>query len=175
MIVNLVGPQGVGKSTFAQWFTERNKGWIHCDIAANRLEAVGRLCSPTIIATERYAWKKLRYQCREAKNCLIESTGLDTRIENLWTPELVRRGIYTVKLEASTETCQERCIRRGRVSIDGYDVDECYALSLEAELQGKMHANIIAWVEKLEEVDEVYEAIEKCILRATDLFDESQI
>ncbi len=175
MIVNLIGPQGVGKSTFAQWFIEKNQGWTHCDIAANRLEAVGRLCSPAVYQTERYAWKKLQAQCRDYSDCIVESTGLDARLESLWTSDAIRRGIYTVRLEAPVETCQERCISRNRPPIFGYDADECHALELEAELQGQVMANIIACVENLEDVERVYEAIEQCILRAAVLFEERQI
>jgi hypothetical protein len=120
---------------------------------------------------EMLAWRLLTSYARDASNCIIESTGILHRLRDLWTPELANRGIYTIKLTAPVEICQERARNREQEPIEGYDLDECYGILLEEELHQCIPANLIVDVSSNKDKEKKFEEIEWYILRAKKSFE----
>lgn len=119
---------------------------------------------------EDVAWSLLTQAAKANKNCIVESTGVLHRLQDLWTPELANRGIYTIKFTAPVEVCQERAQKRGREPVEGYDLDERYAISLEEELHQSVPANLIVDMSSWEGKEERFEEVEQYILGAKMFF-----
>jgi hypothetical protein len=112
----------------------------------------------------------LSSHAHDAENCIIESTGVIHRLRDLWTPELANRGIYTVKFTAPVEVCQQRARERTQEQVEGYDLDEDYALLLEEELHQSIPANLVVDMSSWEGKEEKFEEVERYILRAKKSF-----
>jgi len=152
----------------------RHPSWIYLDLAIIR-KLASEYCK-NIAETENAAWKYLSVKAKSAarsdKDCIIESTGVLYHLADLWTPELVDKGIYTVKFIASVEVCQERSKSRPCQPIAGYELDEAYAITIEDELQGKVPANLVVDVTELNE--NKFIEIEKYIMKAKKSFEISK-
>lgn len=167
MIINLIGNIATGKSTFARWFTEKHSSWKHLNIASIRNHMLIR----QVLNVEQLAWERLKLLAGESKNCIIESTGTIYRLADLWTPDNANRGIYTVKFTAPVKVCQERARHRKQESIEGYNLDECYGILLDKELQYVIPANLIVDTSDWSNKEEKFEEVEKYILRAKKSFE----
>jgi cytidylate kinase len=182
MIVNLIGHIASGKTTFARWFIARHPSWKYYSIDQMRREASrSRLSLAKEVPRtshlphcEDFAWRLMLQAVSglEAVNCIIESTGTIYRLRDLWHP-LVDKGIYTVKLVATREECQERARKRKKEKIPGYDLPEVYGITIEDEHQLMVPANLIVNVPDMTEAEqeEVYEKVEKYILKAKRCFE----
>lgn len=82
MIVNLVGPPGVGKSTFASRFILEHPYYTYCAIDAYRISTWREGISG--IENDKQAWKMFYYGIYYAKDCIVESVGLDWRLEKIF-------------------------------------------------------------------------------------------
>jgi len=78
-ILNLIGPPGVGKSTFASKFVLEHPYFKYCSIDAYKVENWDHaLCASQ---NERLAWKALYQDIHSSRNAIIESVGLDWRLK----------------------------------------------------------------------------------------------
>ena len=112
----------------------------------------------------------MEYDLQESeKDVIVESTGLLYRLDKLWTPGLVAKGIYTVLFWTDVKTCIERSEKRVREEIPGYDCPEPYAIQVEAYLHDMLPANLIVYSNN--SPDLIYPDAEKYILRAKHQFE----
>ena len=161
MIINLVGCIAVGKSTFAKQWVAKHKSWVHLAIDEIREEVVTEAlqCHASVEDTVGYL---LLSRAIASKDCIIETIGDWWRLRDLYTPELVHRGIYTIRFEASEEECAERAKKRNRVLPAPYDADEQQAISEYYPVP----ANLVVDLTGLENPDKVYQEIEWYIWKA---------
>jgi hypothetical protein len=144
---------------------------MHLDIAAVRKLVREKYQQIPTKTVELMAWGLVKSTAEANKNSVVESTGVTHWLEQLWTPELANRGIYTIKFTAPVEVCQERARRREREPIEGYDLDECYGISLEEELHQSVPANLVVDMTSWEDYWEKFEETERYILRAKKFFE----
>lgn len=166
MITNLVGNIASGKSLLAKWLVGRHEGWVHLDIAERRKWAAGFM--KDLSMAEELAWGSLHETCQlsQDKHIVLESTGLSPGLGRLWN-KLKDRGIYTVAMECPKEECKKRARERVEEVIPGYDLDECYAIDLEDEIQAQLPVNLIVRTNcPKEELNSVFQEAEQYILKA---------
>ena len=162
MIINLVGCIATGKSTFAQQWVDKHPSWEHLALDEIRTKWATRY--PDIHATnlELHVWQELITLAGTYKNCIIESTGECWRLRELYTPELVHRGIYTIRFDASKEECTKRAKKRNRVLPAPYNGDEFWAI----DEYNPVPANLVVDLTESEEPCKVYQEIEWYIWKA---------
>ena len=151
MLINLVGPIASGKSSFAKWFLEKHPQTLHLDIAYFR----------EIYDTDKCAWKMIEEVAALTNNCLIESTGLHYRIQNLWTPRVVKRGIYTIKFMSNRSLLNERIKKRSKDNLVRLN-DEMLENEIFSDIYNELPANLNVWMAD----NSIYQTIEKYILNA---------
>jgi len=149
MIVNLVGPIASGKSSFARWFREKHPSFFHFDIAFMR----------ECYEKDEEAWKAIKTVLCSVENSIVESTGLHYRISELWTPKLVRKGIYTVKFMGDVETLNKRICKRDRdITLVN---DEIYENQVFASTYHELPTNLLVWMAERADYPEIERYISK--------------
>lgn len=106
-ILNLIGPPGAGKSTFASKFVLEYPEFKYCTIDEYRIE----------YENESLAWQKMLEDAINHKYVIIESCGLSYRLNHIFNSETVRRRpIYTINFDVDDikilqKRLQNRCKR----------------------------------------------------------------
>jgi len=171
MIINLIGHIASGKTTFARWFLEKCPSWKHLDIAQIRRTIRTRYPNEKLQRIEELAWLKLDSSINLGENFLIESTGVLHQLKDIWTSERANQGIYTVKFMAPLKVCQKRAQARVVLDkLDGYDLDEDYAIWLEDEYQQTIPANLSIETTSLLEIERQFEEAYAYIQKAQECF-----
>ena len=101
MIVNLVGPPGSGKSTFASRFVLEHPYFTYCDIAGYRAES----------ASETGAWLRLEEDVKKHKDVVLETCGLNHQLKSLFRRNK-DRYIYTIQMSGKLEDLRTRVKER---------------------------------------------------------------
>jgi adenylate kinase family enzyme len=90
MIVNLIGPPGAGKSTFAARFVLEHPEFVYCPIDEYRIR----------YKNEPQAWGKMLEDVVNNPEVVVETCGLSYRLNDIWNAEIVRRQrIFTVRFD----------------------------------------------------------------------------
>ncbi|MEI6437264.1 MAG: hypothetical protein WCO69_00780 [Candidatus Omnitrophota bacterium] len=113
-IIHLIGLPGAGKTTLSKQLSKK------LGIPVFYIGTY-RACQPQTAIGEADAWVSLFrvLSCRGWKNCILETTGLNSREEFL-RKALPFGQMITIKLEASCKTLHKR-IRLKRMSEQGGD------------------------------------------------------
>jgi len=112
----------VGKSYFAKAYSERYPEYIHVSIDDCRIEALKNHpemelergeTSLNSIGIEEEAWDLFIQRCTQNEHVILESSGLSWRLKRiLWLPDIMTRGVYTVKLTDALDNCLKRLRER---------------------------------------------------------------
>lgn len=116
-VVSLIGPTGVGKTTFAQWFIKRNPMYVHVDIAQLRLD-FGVLDNGNINDTlyrEDRLWQHVNEIVLANHYVLLESTGTSNRLQSIYYNA---HSLYTVKFLTNRETLVRNILKRNNINMD---------------------------------------------------------
>lgn len=106
MIVNLIGPPGSGKSTFAARFVLEHPYFKLCDIAGYRAES----------SNEPEAWEKLEGDLQLSTDVILETCGLNHQLEGIFLRHK-NRNVFTVLMTGDPEELQIRVRERRRKRI----------------------------------------------------------
>lgn len=109
MIVNLIGPPGVGKSTFGSRFVLEHPYYSYCSIDNYRISTWNEESS--VEQNDQKAWQMFYYGIYYAKDCLIESVGLDHRLEKIFN-KLYQRPRFTVAFLGEGKDIEQRLRER---------------------------------------------------------------
>jgi len=82
MIINLLGPPASAKSTFASRFILEHPYYKYCTIDAYRIDNYDPQLSGK--DNEKIVWRKFYQDIYFAKDCLVESVGLDWRLGKIF-------------------------------------------------------------------------------------------
>lgn len=103
MIINLTGPPCAGKSTFASRFVLEHPEFRYCAIDAYRVE----------LEDEGLAWTELLIDILGQRNIVLESCGLNYRLQQIFNNETIRRRPTTsVEFTAPRELLINRLMNR---------------------------------------------------------------
>lgn len=106
MIVNLIGPPGAGKSTFASRFVLEHPYFTLCDIAGYRAET----------SSEEEAWYKLERDVALNRDVILETCGLNHQLKGIFN-RTKDRHVYTVLIMGELKELQRRVRERKRKRI----------------------------------------------------------
>lgn len=108
MIINLVGPPAIGKSTFAARFVLEHPEFQYCSIDNYRIA----------YEDEDLAWHKLTQDIIKKRNVVLETCGLSYRLRDIFNNETIRRRpMFTVALTGDLDTILERLTTRQKKEI----------------------------------------------------------
>ena len=114
MIISLIGPPGVGKSTFAARFILEHPQFTYCSIDAFRFQ----------YQDEEEAWGKLGQKIKSSDLVLLETSGLSWRLNSIFQ-EAKDRPTVTLGLTGNPDIVKERI--KSRIKRDTpypYEWDE---------------------------------------------------
>jgi len=114
MIINLIGPPAVGKSTFASRFVLEHPEFKFCSIDAYRVEH----------DNEEIAWQNLFKDVIENKNVILESCGLSWRLEDIFrTCSVRKRNTVTISFTGKYDDIYKRLAERQHKRPVNYKYD----------------------------------------------------
>lgn len=106
MIVNLIGPPGAGKSTFASRFVLEHPHFTLCDIAGYRAES----------STEKEAWERLERDVALNRDVVLETCGLNYQLKGIFRKNKDRH-VFTVLIVGEPKELRKRIRERRRKRI----------------------------------------------------------
>lgn len=96
MIINLTGPPGVGKSTFASRFVLQHPEWKYCPIDQYRRDSIN----------EDQAWVAFRKDLLHNKKVVVESCGLNHKLHTILAA--LRRPTLSIFMSGPYDLIEER-------------------------------------------------------------------
>ena len=105
MIINLIGPPAVGKSTFASRFVLEHPYYKYCTIDAYRVDNYNNGLSE--LENNKVAWIRFWKDVYHAKDVVIESIGLDWRLKKIFQ-KLSDRPRLTIAFIGNAQTIISR-------------------------------------------------------------------
>ena len=111
-VISLIGLPAVGKSTFAQWFVERNPIYKYVDIADARRKTGALeegISNALLLRREDAAWQHVQQALSSASFVVLESNGLSHRLFDVYRDYSCTS---VVKLTASKSDIVTRILKR---------------------------------------------------------------
>ena len=105
----MIGPPGVGKSTFASRFVLEHPYYRYCAIDAYRVEHYDSRLS--LAENEQVVWKKFYRDIYHAKDVVVESVGLDWRLLRIFA-KLADRPKLTIAFVGDPAVIESRLRER---------------------------------------------------------------
>lgn len=185
MLINIIGPIAVGKSTFCKKFIERHPEFVHAAIDDCRAAAAAewKERNPdtnlsdhnifTRLDVEETAWMKLFDLCINNPYALLETAGLSWRLKDiLHYEELVKDGIYTVKFTGDRKKCHERLDQReangsGHSEAFPYEFNARDGIDWMIENIHRAPHNLLVNVDSGGDYEKIFKEVEDYILSAT--------